>query len=45
MATCFYKQKQYAKTIELCNKILAEEDGKVCIKAYYKKAYALFACH
>jgi hypothetical protein len=38
IATCFYKMQQYEKAAELCSKIVEEEDGKLCVKAYYKKA-------
>lgn len=43
IATCFYKQKQYAKSLEMCRKIIEEEDGKNYSKVHYKKAYILIA--
>ena len=43
IATCFYKQQQHSKALEMCNKIISEEHGKAFPKAYYKKACILVA--
>ena len=43
IATCFYKQQHHSKALEMCRKVIEEEDGKNFAKAYYRKAHILIA--
>lgn len=43
LVTCNYQLNHYKVGIELCNKILGEENGKEHIKALFKKAHCFVA--
>ena len=38
IATCQYQLGEYKVAGKLCEQVLKEEDGRRCVKAYYKLA-------